>query len=97
MIWKIVVTETFSKEFKKYKKDSEFINALNKKMERLRKDPEVVGGFLSGRLHGYKSTRIVRKYRLIFKIVKENREVKLMAIDHRKFDYKNFSFDDNIR
>ncbi|MBI2110288.1 type II toxin-antitoxin system mRNA interferase toxin, RelE/StbE family [Candidatus Woesearchaeota archaeon] len=93
MTWEIKVTDTFSKEFKKHKKDGEFVKALEAKLDRLKENPENVGGYLSGRLHGYKSTRIVGKYRLVFKIVREDNSVKLMAIDHRKFDYERFGFD----
>jgi len=93
MKWKIVVTDTFSKEFKKYKKDREFFSALDKKIKRLQENPENIGGYLSGNLKGYKSTRILRKLRLIFKIVSDKLEVQLSAIDHRKFDYKRFNLE----
>ena len=32
MIWKIIQTETFSKKFKKFKKNKEFVTALDKKI-----------------------------------------------------------------
>jgi hypothetical protein len=67
--WKLIRTNTFLKEFKKYKKNQEFINALDNKIRRLKENPEDIGGYLSGRLHCYKSTRIIRKLRLIFKII----------------------------
>lgn len=35
MSWKVISTETFSKEFKKYKKNPEFVNALDKKIKRI--------------------------------------------------------------
>lgn len=89
-MWEIKTTDTFSKEFKKYRKDGEFINALDKKLERLKMEPEKVGGYLGGKLHGYKSTRIIRKLRLIFKIVQGENAVYLSAIDHRKFAYDRF-------
>jgi len=88
MEWSIVPTKEFLKEIKKHKRNGEFVKALNNKVQRLRENPESVGGFLSGRLHGYKSTRIFRKFRLLFKIVEGKKEVYLSAIDHRKFDYK---------
>jgi len=91
MKWKIIATDNFSKEFKKYQKDKEFTDALNKKIKRLQEDPENVGGYLSGNLHGYKSTRIIKRLRIIFKIIQEKNEVYLSAIDHRKFDYKRFN------
>jgi addiction module RelE/StbE family toxin len=93
MVWRIISTETFSREFKKHKKDGEFVKALDNKIKRLQEDPENVGGYLSGKLHGYKSTRILKKLRLVFKIVYENNEIHLMGIDHRKFDYERFDFD----
>ncbi|GBE20033.1 MAG TPA: type II toxin-antitoxin system mRNA interferase toxin, RelE/StbE family [Candidatus Pacearchaeota archaeon] len=91
MNWKITVTDTFSKEFKKYRKNKEFVDALDKKIKRLQENPKSVGGFLSGNLHGHKSARIVGKFRLIFKIITDRQEVQLSAIDHRKFDYKRFN------
>jgi addiction module RelE/StbE family toxin len=89
MAWKIIATKTFSKEFKKYSKNNEFNHALDNKIKRLKENPEIIGGNLSGQLHGYKSTRIIRKFRLIFKILHENKSVQLIAIDHRKRDYKD--------
>ena len=91
MKWKLVSTETFSKEFNKYKKDNSFVQALDKKLEKLKEDPYVVGSRLSGNLHSYFSTRIIRKFRLIFKIVDKENEIHLSAIDHWKFDYRGFN------
>ena len=88
MSWEIRRTDAFSKEFKKHIKDGEFIKALERKIERLKENPENIGGFLSGKLHGRKSARIIRKFRLIFKIVFEQNCVYLEAIHHRKFDYE---------
>ena len=90
MSWKIISTERFSKEFKKHKKDGEFVKALDNKIQRLKEDPHTTGARLSGGLHGYKSTRIIKNFRLIFKINNNQNEVTLTAIDHRKFDYKGF-------
>lgn len=90
MSWKIITTKTFSREFKKYKKDGKFIDAFDKKIERLKKSPANIGGNLSGRLHGYKSTRIIRKLRLIFKVDEGSYSILLVGIDHRKFNYTNF-------
>ncbi len=92
MNWEISVTEEFSKQFKKHRKDGEFVKALDRKIERLKENPHSVGDRLSGNLHGYKSTRITGKLRLIFKIVLDKNEVQLTAIDHRKFDYDRFNF-----
>jgi len=89
MLWKIIRTETFSKEFKKYRKNREFLVALDKKILKLKANPESIGKELSGRLHGFKSTRLIGKFRLIFKISNQENFVFLVGFDHRKFNYKN--------
>jgi len=88
--WKIIITKAFSKEFKKYCKNNQFIDALEKKINRLKNDPHSMGGYLSGRLHSYKSTRIIKKLRLVFQINEKESSVILLGIDHRKFDYEKF-------
>lgn len=93
MEWKVKSTDTFSKEFKKHKKDGEFFKAIDNKIKRLKEDPYSVGDRLSGNLHGYWSTRIIKNFRLIFKIVDDKREVYLNAIDHRKSGYKGLNID----
>ena len=90
MSWKVIATKTFSKEFKKYKKHSDVVKALDKKIARIKKDPNSIGGYLVGSLHRYKSTRIMKKLRLIFKIEESQLTVLLIGIDHRKFEYSNF-------
>lgn len=61
MTFEVERTKTFSNEFKKHKNNREFLQALDKKLKRLIEDPENVGRNLYGKLHGYKSTRIVKK------------------------------------
>jgi len=60
MKFKVVSTETFCRQFWKHKKDGEFVKILNQKIKRLQEDPKNVGGYLSGKLQGYKSTRILK-------------------------------------
>ena len=90
MIWKVIVTNKFSSVFKKYKKNSEVVKVLNSKITRLKENPFSVGGNLAGNLKGKKSIRLVGKLRLIFEIDDKSNKVYLLAIDHRKFDYKRF-------
>jgi mRNA-degrading endonuclease RelE of RelBE toxin-antitoxin system len=90
MSWKIITTKEFSIEFKKYRKNNKFIDVLEKKIQRLKQNPNNVGGYLSGRLHGYKSTRIINKLRLVFKVDVDNSSITFIGIDHRKFDYERF-------
>ena len=43
MAWKLIVTDTFSKEFKKYKKNKSFIDALDKILEKLKEANKLMG------------------------------------------------------
>lgn len=87
MSWTVECTDTFRGALKAHKKNSELLNALDKKMQRLQEDPHSVGGKLSGELHGWRSTRLIRKFRLLFKIDESQNKVFLGAIDHRKDVY----------
>lgn len=87
MIWSVERTDTFLQSIKKYKKDAELLNALDKKLERLQEDPTSVGGMLHGELHGWQSTRLVRKFRLLFKVDESDKKVYLGVIDHRDTAY----------
>ncbi len=87
MGWEIGSTKRFSQEVKKFRRNSEFLDALDAKIQRLKENPESISGYLSGKLHGYKSTRIIGKFRLLFKVVPSEQIIYLIAIDHRKYDY----------
>ena len=52
-------------------------------MRRLREDPTTVGGRLSGKLHGLRSTRLIGNYRLLFQVDTTVKTVYLVTIDHR--------------
>jgi len=82
-MWVIKRTDTFLKHIKKHKNNKELLDELDKKIKRLKEDPNVIGGMLSGSLHGYRSTRLTGKFRLIFKIDEEQQAVFLVALDHR--------------
>ncbi|QQG38832.1 MAG: hypothetical protein HYS32_04520 [Candidatus Woesearchaeota archaeon] len=66
--WQIKRTDTFLKFLKKHKNNHQLFIELDKKINLLKQDPEKVGGYLSGRLYGLKSTRLVGKFRLLFRI-----------------------------
>ena len=89
-MYKIIVTDTFSKEFRKRKKDGNFCKALEGKIKKLKENPEFVGKYLAGVLKGKKSTRILDKFRLVFRVDVDNSVVYLLGVDHRKYSYKNF-------
>lgn len=85
--WIVKRTDTFLKYFKKHKKNHELLMELDQKIKRLRENPSFVGGELAGNLHGHKSTRLSKNFRLIFSIDEKNKTVYLEAIDHRKDIY----------
>lgn len=81
--WSLVRTDTFLKHLKKHKSNPELLRELDKKLRRLQENPEIIGGLLSGGLHGLKSTRLFGKYRLLFLVDVFNHQVHLIALDHR--------------
>lgn len=87
MTWIVKRTDTFLDSLKDIRKNKEALAELDKKLKRLQEDPLHMGGWLSGELHGKKSTRISRKYRLIFTLDEMEKVVYLNWIDHRKTAY----------
>jgi len=85
--WAVKRTDSFLRYLKKHKNNHELFTALDKKIKSLKEDPSVVGGNLAGNLHGYKSTRLIRKFRLVFSVDKESKIVYLVALDHREDVY----------
>ncbi|MAF99173.1 MAG: hypothetical protein CMH61_01030 [Nanoarchaeota archaeon] len=68
--WTVKRTDTFSKFLKKHKNNHELIQVLDTKIIQLRKEPHI-GGKLSGKLHGKKSTRLVKRFRLILVLTRK--------------------------
>jgi mRNA-degrading endonuclease RelE of RelBE toxin-antitoxin system len=87
MIWVVKRTDTFLDSLRAIRKNKEALTELDNKLKRLQDDPLHVGGWLSGELHGKKSTRISRRYRLIFTPVEKEKVVYLNWIDHLKTAY----------
>ncbi|MDP2846235.1 MAG: hypothetical protein Q8N79_09245 [Candidatus Methanoperedens sp.] len=87
MTWEVERTATFIESLRAIGKNKEALFELDKKIKRLQEDPLHLGGWLSGELHGKKSTRISRKYRLIFTLNETEKVVYLNWIDHRKSAY----------
>mgnify|MGYP001428852267 CR=1 FL=1 len=63
MAWAIKRTDTFLESFEQVRNNKKVLVELNKKLARLSEDPLHIGGWLSGSLHGKKSTRIAKQYR----------------------------------
>jgi len=87
MPWIIRRTATFLESFRRVSDNSKVIIELGRTIKRLQVDPLHVGGWLSGSLHGKKSTRIVKQYRLIFLPDEREHVVYLILIDHREHVY----------
>ena len=81
--WSISRTDTFLKQLKEHKNNHELLRELDNKIKCLKEDALTLGGYLSGELHGLKSTRLTRKYRLIFSADTRLKVVHLVALDHR--------------
>ncbi len=64
------------------------VKRLEKKLQRLQEDPLHVGGWLLGELHSKKSTRISRRFRLVFTPDETEKVVYLNWIDHRETAYE---------
>ena len=83
MSWIVKRTDTFLRFLKPHRHNAQLFAALDKKIQHLKEDPVAVGGELAGALHGKRSTRLIRKFRLIFSINEKEKVVYLEAIDHR--------------
>lgn len=83
MSWIIKRTETFLPFLKPHRHNKQLLDALDNKIKHLMENPIAVGGELAGALHGKRSTRLIRKFRLIFSLDEEEQVVYLEAIDHR--------------
>jgi mRNA-degrading endonuclease RelE of RelBE toxin-antitoxin system len=88
MTWIVKRTNTFVPSLKSIQKNEQALAELDKKIKRLQEDPLHVGGWLSGELRGKKSTRITKRYRLIFLTPNESDEVVYLNwIDHGEHAY----------
>jgi mRNA-degrading endonuclease RelE of RelBE toxin-antitoxin system len=88
MPWIIRRTDTFIESFRRVRDNSKLVSELARKIKRLQADPLHVGGWLSGSLHGKKSTRIAKQYRLIFLPDEREHIVYLILIEHRGHVYE---------
>ncbi len=87
MTWAVKRTDTFLESLKAIRKNRKALDELDKKIKRLQEDPLHIGGWLSSELHGKKSTRIAKRYRLIFTPNETEKVVYLNWIDHREHVY----------
>ena len=88
MPWIIRRTDTFLESFRRLRDNPKVISELARKIKRLQADPLPVGGWLSGSLHGKKSTRIAKQYRLIFLPDEREHIIYLILIDRRDHVYE---------
>jgi mRNA-degrading endonuclease RelE of RelBE toxin-antitoxin system len=61
-MYEIFRTDSFLEDVKKQKKNKQLLNELDKKIQKLKENSHNIGGNLSGRLAGFKSTRLVKNF-----------------------------------
>ena len=92
MTYRLKYTQTFEKQIEKIKKkDKTLTEEAMKKVEKLQEMP-YTGKPLEYRLAPYRSVRVKRKYRLVYRVDEEEKEVALVAFGHRKEIYKFLLF-----
>ncbi|VVB60496.1 ParE toxin of type II toxin-antitoxin system, parDE [uncultured archaeon] len=80
-------TLLFEKKLHEFRKDKQLADELKKKIEKLLSDP-FIGKPLQYHLANYRSIRVREKYRLIYKINENSKEIILVAFGHRKPVYE---------
>ena len=91
MSYRLKYTQTFEKQIEKIKKkDKALMEEAMKKVEKLQQIP-YTGKPLEYRLAPYRSVRMKGKYRLVYRVNEEEKEV-LLAFGHRKEIYKFMMF-----
>ena len=78
-MWIIKRTDTFLRYVKKHTNNHPLLTELDKKIKRLQENPFIVGGNLAGNLHGHRSTRLVKNFRLVFSVDEDNNTVFLYS------------------
>jgi len=90
--YRLKYTQTFEKQIEKIKKkDKALMEEAMKKVEKLQQMP-YTGKPLEYRLAPYRSVRVKGKYRLVYRVDEEEKEVLLVAFGHRKEIYKFMMF-----
>lgn len=83
-MYRITFDINAEKIFRKLDKNEQ--QKINKKVEKLKNDPEL-GKRLSGNFYGLWSLR-VDKFRILYRIIEEKLIIILLKIDHRKDIYR---------
>ncbi len=92
MNYRLKYTQTFEKQIEKIKKkDKALMEEATKKVEKLQEMP-YTGKSLKYRLAPYRSVRVKGKYRLVYRVNEEEKEVILVAFGHRKEIYRFMMF-----
>jgi mRNA interferase RelE/StbE len=88
MVYKIIYSEVFSENFSRL--DKKLKSIVLRKILRLTENPKVLGKVLKGPLRGLWELK-VSKYRVIYRIIEEQRKVLVETIDSRGRVFKRFS------
>ncbi|WP_456473666.1 type II toxin-antitoxin system RelE family toxin [Candidatus Pyrohabitans sp.] len=87
MKYKLKFTKAFQKNIKKFRKNKEIVEGLMGRIEKIIENPDC-GKPLKYALSSYRSVRVKSRYRLIYKVDEERKEVILVAFGHRKRIYE---------
>lgn len=92
MSYRLKYTQTFEKQIEKIKKkDKSLMEEATKRVEKLQ-DMPYTGKPLKYGLAPYRSVRVKGKYRLLYRVDEEDKEVILVAFGHRKEIYRLMMF-----
>ncbi|VVB86761.1 ParE toxin of type II toxin-antitoxin system, parDE [uncultured archaeon] len=86
-MYRVIYTHVFEKTIKKFKKDKGLVVELKKKIEKLFSNP-LIGKPLESPLGNFRSIRVKGKYRLVYKLNENDKELFLVAFGHRKNIYE---------
>ena len=86
MSYRLKYTQTFEKQIEKIKKKDKAL--MEEKLQQI----PYTGKPLEYRLAPYRSVRVKGKYRLVYRVDEEEKEVLLVAFGHRKEIYKFMMF-----
>ena len=88
MSYRLRYTRTFEKQIEKLKKkDRALMEETAKRVEKIHEAPDS-GKALKYELDPYRSVRVKGKYRLVYTVNEEEKEIILVAFGHRKEIYK---------
>lgn len=85
--WRIVASDLFIKQLKKYSRNTKVRKKLNEMLKLLQQayDPRRIGDRKAGQLKDVYAAKLSRSIRLVYKVFNDRREIQLIGIgDHKQ-------------